>query len=42
VADHDNCVYPNGYAIVVGDTLKEVEDKFRKCVDSISVEYYNT
>ena len=42
VADHDNCVYPNGYAIVVGDNRDEVEDKFRKCIDSISVEYYNT
>lgn len=42
VADHDNCVYPNGYAIIVGDNRDEVEDKFRKCVDSISVEYYNT
>jgi len=42
VASHDNCVYPNGYAIVIGDDLEEVEDKFRKCVDSISVEYYNT
>lgn len=42
VADHDNCVYPNGYAIVVGDNRDEVEDKFRKCVDSISVKYYNT
>ena len=42
VADHDNCVYPNGYAIIVGNNRDEVEDKFRKCVDSISVEYYNT
>jgi len=41
VAAHDNCVYSNGYAIVIGDDLEEVEDKFKQCVDSISIEYYN-
>lgn len=38
-ACHDNCIYPNGYAIIVGVDRPAVEDKFRQCIDSICVEY---
>lgn len=39
VACHDNCIYPNGYAIIVDHDRQAVEAKFRQCVDSIYVEY---
>ena len=40
-AVNDDTVYSNGFAIVTGLTRKEVEDKFKRCIDSIRVTYYN-
>lgn len=39
---HDDCVYSNGYAIITGLSRVEIEDNFRRCVDSISVTYIQT